>query len=434
MKHLKNHKSIIFLIKYLLFLFLLPHVLHAEVDLHSHLFMNEGLTWIFRGDFFDEHLSATNWKNLLSSQANPRTLNNSDVKIMVASLYAAHPILTPWGLREAVRRQIAQAERFVRENPEWILAKSPEETERALKEGKRALILSLEGASGILETDQDLEEFFNLGIRIVTLLHLTDDQFGGCALVGGFTGALINFGPWFMGKKLWSDGKLIRTNPQGLTQEGISFARKLIQKKIWVDLSHASDESLKALTPLLKEAGQPFLYTHNALRKYPNESGWIWELIYKDIPREQLGVAEMCAIYTNNSVNNGYNLTFGGEGGNQSEESRIKMSNARKGKPLSDKTKKRMSLSRTAIWQNPEIRRKMSDLKKGKNNPNYGKPRPEATRKKISESLKGKPLSVETCKKMSQSLMGKPRSEETKLKISKAQKQRFKMKLHGEPT
>lgn len=190
---------------------------------------------------------------------------------------------------------------------------------------------------------------------------------------------------------------------------------------------------------------------HRALRKYPNESGWIWEIIYKNIPREQLGVAEMCAIYTNNSVNNGYNLTFGGEGGNQSEESRIKMSNARKGKPLSDKTKKRMSLSRTAIWQNPEIRRKMSDLKKGKNNPNYGKPRPEATRKKISESLKGKPLSVETCKKMSeakkgvaltqdhcnkisQSLMGKPRSEETKLKISKAQKQRFKMKLHGEPT
>ena len=230
--------------------------------------MNEGLTWIFRGDFFDEHLSATSWKNLLSSQANPKTLNDSDVRIMVASLYAAHPILTPWGLRKAVRRQVLQAERFVRENPEWILAKSPEEAEQALKEGKRALILSLEGASGIIETDRDIDDFFNLGIRIVTLLHLTDDQFGGCSLVGGFTGALINFGPWFMGKKLWSDGKLIRTNPQGLTQEGISFARKLIQKKIWVDLSHASDESLKALTPLLKEAGQPFLYTHNALRKY----------------------------------------------------------------------------------------------------------------------------------------------------------------------
>jgi len=111
-----------------LFLCLFPSLLQAQVDLHAHLFMNEGLTWIFRGDFFDEHLSATSWKNLLSSQANPKTLNESDVQIMVASLYAAHPILTPWGLKEAIRRQIAQAERFVRENPQWILAKSPQET------------------------------------------------------------------------------------------------------------------------------------------------------------------------------------------------------------------------------------------------------------------------------------------------------------------
>ncbi len=256
------------LISLLLFLGLFPSLLPAEVDLHSHLFMNEGLTWIFRGDFFDEHLSATSWRNLFSSQANPKTLNDSDIKIMVASLYAAHPLLTPWGLREAVRRQIAQAERFVRENPEWILAKTPQATEQALKEGKRALILSLEGASGILETDQDLEEFFNRGIRIVTLLHLKDDPLGGCALVGGCIGALINFGPWLRSQKLWSDGKLMKANPQGLTKDGIAFAKKLIQKKIWIDLSHASEESLKTLAPLLKEARHPFLYTHNALRKY----------------------------------------------------------------------------------------------------------------------------------------------------------------------
>lgn len=255
-------------LKFLLFLFLFPNFLYAEVDLHSHLFMNEGLTWIFRGDFFDEHLKATSWKNLLSSQANPKTLNQSDVRIMVASLYAAHPILTPWGLRQAVQRQVYQAKRFVQENPQWILAKSPQEAEQALSEGKRVLILSLEGASGTLETDQDIDDFFNLGIRIVTLLHLKDDQFGGCALVGGFSGALINFGGWLQSQKLWSDGKLISANSKGLTQEGITLAKKMIQKKIWIDLSHASDESLKTLSPLLKEAGQPFLYTHNALRKY----------------------------------------------------------------------------------------------------------------------------------------------------------------------
>ena len=85
----------------------------------------------------------------------------------------------------------------------------------------------------------------------------------------------------------------------------------------------------------------------NALRKYPNESDWKWEVIYKDIPESQLDVAEMCAIYTNDSVDNGYNGTFGGDGGHKTEF-----------------TKQKISESMKILWHDPVYRKMISEHKK----------------------------------------------------------------------
>ena len=54
-----------------------------------------------------------------------------------------------------------------------------------------------------------------------------------------------------------------------------------------------------------------------------------------------------------------------------------------------------------------ESRKKMSEAKKGKPSWIKGKHRSEETRKKISDSKNGKHHSVETCKKMSESHKGK---------------------------
>jgi|SRR3990167_728483 len=62
---------------------------------------------------------------------------------------------------------------------------------------------------------------------------------------------------------------------------------------------------------------------------------------------------------------------------------------------------------------------KMSESKKGKNHPNFGKHLSEETKKKLSEARKGKRLSEETKKKMSEAKKGKVFSEETKQKISR---------------
>ncbi len=157
------------------------------MELHAHLFMKEGMTWVFSGDF-DGPLRATSWTQRLRSQANPESMNRSEAGIVVAMLYA-NPFFVI-SLYKSIRRQVRLAEVFVDQHPEWVLVRDAAQARSALSQGKRVLVLGLEGASGIIENEEDLREFVDTdGIRIVTLLHLTDDRFGGHCVSGGFQGA-----------------------------------------------------------------------------------------------------------------------------------------------------------------------------------------------------------------------------------------------------
>ena len=87
----------------------------------------------------------------------------------------------------------------------------------------------------------------------------------------------------------------------------------------------------------------------------------------------------------------GYNLTEGGDGGVPSEETRRKMSLARKGKtpynkgkPHSDKTKKKISeVIKEKFLNDEDYRRKISETKKGRPAYNKGKPMSEEQKKKL---------------------------------------------------
>ena len=74
-----------------------------------------------------------------------------------------------------------------------------------------------------------------------------------------------------------------------------------------------------------------------------------------------------------------------------------------------------MSLHRKGKLMSEESKKKLSEAKKGKHHS-------EEHKKKISESQKGKKRSEETKKKISEARKGKKRSEETKKKISGAHK------------
>lgn len=264
----------------------------STVELHAHLFMNEGLTWLFRGDFFEE-LKASHWKDRLSTQTNPQELDQSGNALVVATLYA-HP-LTTWDMRDSIRRQIAQAERLVSEHPNWVLARDPQTAGRAIADGKKVLVLALEGAAGILETEADFREFIDQrGIAIVTPLHLMDDAFGGVAFLDGIRAWAS---PIAYARNLWSrlsadpnDPRYhcegVPINDQGLSARGHELIEKLLERKVWIDLSHASDQATREILPMLKKRGQPPLYTHTVLRRYHRAERGLPDWVLPELRRE----------------------------------------------------------------------------------------------------------------------------------------------------
>ena len=131
----------------------------------------------------------------------------------------------------------------------------------------------------------------------------------------------------------------------------------------------------------------PTSFIHRALRKYGIQS---FECSVIDIADSKEALAEK-EIYwignLNTKVPNGYNMTDGGTGGTTN-----------KGRPHSEATI-----------------RKMSELKKGKNNPFFGKQHSERFRRKMSDRLIG-----------NQHLLGHKHSEDSRRKMSESQKARQK--------
>lgn len=135
----------------------------------------------------------------------------------------------------------------------------------------------------------------------------------------------------------------------------------------------------------IKYKGQRYLY--NAIKKY----GWNnieKRIIQEDLDKESAEKLERKMIKEYDLTNKfkGYNIELGGNHcGKVSENTRIKL----------------------------------SDLNSGEKHPQYGKPKSEETRRKISETLTGRkvgkrgPMTEEQKKKISNTLKGRSQSEET---------------------
>lgn len=238
---------------------------HPYVDLHAHLFMSQGLGPAFRGGI-EEPLRAAGWDDSFASQINADSLARSEIGLLVVALYATRPFVP--SPRAAVREQIRRTEEFTRRHPEWRIVRSPDEARAARADGKRLLVLALEGAGGVLESEADLAEFVDrLGIRIVTLAHLTGDHLGEVALRSGWKMLLAPFAfVRALGDPHYSEGVLV--NGGGLTPAGRGVARALVRRRVWIDLTHAPDLTQQELIPLLRANRQPLLYTHTTLRRY----------------------------------------------------------------------------------------------------------------------------------------------------------------------
>lgn len=139
-------------------------------------------------------------------------------------------------------------------------------------------------------------------------------------------------------------------------------------------------------------------YINQARIKYNSNEYWDYEILeYCD--EQQLNDREIYYIsfYKTNIKEFGYNLTEGGSLGYTFTE---------------------------------DVKQKLSERMKGKNNPMFGKCLSEEHKKKISKGNKGKSISEETKRKMSEFHKGLTMSKDIKLKISNTLKGRYTGENH----
>ncbi len=244
------------------------------IDLHAHLFMNEGVNGIYFGKFFSDKILAKKWNHAKRSQVNEEILRKTDLDIVVVALYAA-PILAGESVYKSIHKQIDQAELFIKRNPNWIIAKSSREASEALKNKKKVLILSIEGAEGAVNSTTQIKELYERGVRIITLLHLTPDRIGSPAFLDPMASVFTLPGQTVFCRDRDEFGHKI--NCKGLTSHGREVARNLMDAGIWIDLSHASDKAMEELISMHEKRNLPLLFTHASLRSKLHQERGIQE-------------------------------------------------------------------------------------------------------------------------------------------------------------
>ena len=189
--------------------------------------------------------------------------------------------------------------------------------------------------------------------------------------------------------------------------------------RIWRDDMSYIGQTLydpqKRIRAHFKQDGSPRL--GNAIRKYGADA-FQHEIIEADIPADNLSEREIYWIQHFDSVSpNSYNLTYGGEGGIPSDETRYKISEASKCRYPSEESLQKLSEALKGKPKSAEHRRKIGEANRGK----FVAP---STRQGISEANKGRRFSEAHCRNLSEALKGRKLSAEHRRKISEALKRR----------
>lgn len=149
---------------------------------------------------------------------------------------------------------------------------------------------------------------------------------------------------------------------------------------------------------------------YSAIRKYTWKN-FEHEIIENGLTKQQACdlEIELIAQYHATDPRKGYNISTGGDC-------------SAAGVHLSAEALRKRNESIKRAFLNPELRKKMSEARKGANNWNYGKHLSLETRRKLSEAHKGHHYSPEARRKMSESHKGICPSSETRRKMSESHK------------
>lgn len=162
-------------------------------------------------------------------------------------------------------------------------------------------------------------------------------------------------------------------------------------------------------------------YLNNAIKKYSKEN--FQYIVLKECETQldaDTSEAFFISEFDSTNKHNGYNIKYGGSVGKHSEETKIKMRIAHKGRRPSALCLENSAKARRGTKASDETRKKQSIAKLGKPSPHKGKKMTEEQKKKFIGINLGKRHSEESKRNMSLSQMGRVVSPETRAKISKS--------------
>lgn len=269
------------------------NVAQASVDLHMHLTMNVPLSPFYSGSLNDK-APATSWSSRLKSRIDFENLEQSQLQIIVAAIY----INPAWGdVEKQFDDQIDSLTKFTTLHPRWKIIKEPAEATAELEKGNKVILLSLEGAWFFHDQPLFDKLMKKYPIRIVTPLHFSDfsKKIGRPAKQKGLFAPIQAILDFFMPYKY-----------SALSPEGEQLFKYLIDGKIWIDLSHSSEQVIEYFLQT-RPQGYPILMTHTVLRKYYGSDRGVDEKILALVAQEGgvLGILPSKEMLTNTPIQEG---------------------------------------------------------------------------------------------------------------------------------
>ena len=133
---------------------------------------------------------------------------------------------------------IATIHTMVEQHPDWVrLARSTADIRKTVAEGKRAILIGIEGGHAIEDSLDNLRTFYKSGARYMTLTHTNSNN--------------------------WADSSSDERKHGGLTPFGRDVVREMNRLGMMVDVSHVSDETFY---DVLKTSTAPVIASHSSSR------------------------------------------------------------------------------------------------------------------------------------------------------------------------
>lgn len=188
-------------------------------------------------DFADTTATADPAKNLIAMQTDLQRLRKGRVGAQFWSVYVSASLPEPQAV-QATLEQIDVMKRLIAANPKDLqFCTDSACVEGAMKQGRIASLLGMEGGHSIGGSLAVLRQMHALGARYMTLTHSKNNA--------------------------WADAGTDKPAHNGLTPLGKDMVREMQRLGMLVDLSHVSE---KTMMDALDVAGAPVIFSHSNAR------------------------------------------------------------------------------------------------------------------------------------------------------------------------